>query len=107
MSNMEHSQTLNEIQAQIAQLQAKENEIRAAELATVVSEINQKIAAFGLRPGDLKFKPDAKGESAGIGKKAPIKYRDKNGKTWSGRGLKPNWLAAEISAGKSLTDFAV
>lgn len=36
------------------------------------------------------------------------KYRDPvTGATWTGRGLKPRWLAAALSAGKSLSDFSL
>jgi DNA-binding protein H-NS len=36
------------------------------------------------------------------------KYRDAvTGNTWSGRGLKPNWLKAALDGGKTLADFAV
>lgn len=34
------------------------------------------------------------------GKKAPIKYRDKHGNKWSGRGMTPKWLVAAEKAGK-------
>ena len=35
------------------------------------------------------------------------KYRDDQGNQWTGRGLKPRWLAAALAAGKKLEDFAV
>src|ERR1700730_12613904 len=42
------------------------------------------------------------------GKVAP-KYRtpENPGETWTGRGLKPRWLAAAIKSGKKLEDFAI
>jgi DNA-binding protein H-NS len=40
--------------------------------------------------------------------KVAAKYRDAvTGNTWSGRGLKPNWLKAALDGGKTLADFAV
>jgi DNA-binding protein H-NS len=39
------------------------------------------------------------------GTKAPIKYRDNNGNTWSGRGSQPRWLRAAIASGKKIEDF--
>jgi DNA-binding protein H-NS len=39
------------------------------------------------------------------GRKAPIKYRDRSGNTWAGRGAKPRWLAAKLKAGAKLKDF--
>ena len=40
--------------------------------------------------------------------RVPVKYRDpQTGSTWSGRGLKPRWLAEALAAGRSLEAFAV
>jgi len=41
------------------------------------------------------------------GRKAPVKYRDKAGNTWAGRGAQPKWLREKIKAGAKLADFAV
>jgi DNA-binding protein H-NS len=44
--------------------------------------------------------------SGTIRKVAP-KYIGPHGETWSGRGLKPRWLAAAINEGKELQDFLI
>jgi DNA-binding protein H-NS len=55
-----------------------------------------RIAIYGRkRGGSLK------------GRKAPIKYRDKSGNTWAGRGAQPRWLTAAIKAGANRDDFLV
>lgn len=41
------------------------------------------------------------------GRKVPIKYRDKEGNTWAGRGAQPVWLREKLKAGAPLEDFAV
>jgi DNA-binding protein H-NS len=41
------------------------------------------------------------------GRKVPIKYRDKEGNTWAGRGAQPVWLREKLKAGTKLEDFAV
>jgi DNA-binding protein H-NS len=41
------------------------------------------------------------------GRKAPIKYRDRTGNTWAGRGAQPVWLREKLKAGAKLQDFAV
>lgn len=41
------------------------------------------------------------------GKKVPAKYRGPDGATWSGRGLKPRWLADALNGGKQLEDFLI
>jgi hypothetical protein len=41
------------------------------------------------------------------GRKVAIKYRDKEGNTWAGRGAQPVWLREKLKAGANLEDFAV
>jgi DNA-binding protein H-NS len=41
------------------------------------------------------------------GRKVAIKYRDKSGNTWAGRGANPVWLREKLKAGAKLKDFAV
>ena len=41
------------------------------------------------------------------GRKVPVKYRDRSGNTWAGRGAQPRWLRDKLKAGAKLEDFAV
>jgi H-NS histone family len=41
--------------------------------------------------------------SAMKGRKVPVKYRDKEGNTWAGRGAQPVWLREKLKAGASKT----
>jgi DNA-binding protein H-NS len=41
------------------------------------------------------------------GRKVAIKYRDRSGNTWAGRGAQPIWLREKLKAGAKLEDFAV
>jgi DNA-binding protein H-NS len=47
------------------------------------------------------------GQSSLKGRKVAVKYRDKSGNTWAGRGAQPRWLRAKLKAGAKLEDFAV
>jgi len=67
---------------------------RAAQLRTELS----KLASTGR--GKVGAHPLA-------GRKAPVKYRDRAGNTWAGRGAKPRWLVAAIKGGKKLDDFLI
>jgi hypothetical protein len=51
--------------------------------------------SWGRRRGSLK------------GRKVAIKYRDRSGNTWAGRGAQPVWLREKLKAGGKLEDFAV
>ena len=41
------------------------------------------------------------------GRRVPVKYRDRSGNTWAGRGAQPIWLREKLKAGAKLEDFAV
>ncbi|MDD2882943.1 MAG: H-NS histone family protein [Rhodoferax sp.] len=106
--------TLSEIEAQIAELTAKADQMRLEQHSKAVSDAQAIINSFNLKASDLVFCSDkdkveksAKSVSVKSSKKAEIKYRDDNGNTWSGRGLKPRWLTAELEIGKSLSNFLV
>jgi DNA-binding protein H-NS len=49
-----------------------------------------------------------RGRGSGLkGRKVPIKFKDKQGNTWAGRGAQPVWLREKLKAGAKLEDFAV
>lgn len=62
-------------------------------------------AASSPRPAPAAKKRGPVSRKSAASKKAPIKYRDDAGNTWSGRGLKPRWLTAALDSGKSLDDY--
>jgi DNA-binding protein H-NS len=41
------------------------------------------------------------------GRKVAVKFRDRSGNTWAGRGAQPVWLREKLKAGAKLEDFAV
>jgi DNA-binding protein H-NS len=41
------------------------------------------------------------------GRKVAVRYRDRAGNTWAGRGARPRWLVAAIKGGKKLDDFLI
>ena len=119
---------LIEIQGQIEKLQKQASEIRVREFDKTVQEILVKMNVFGITLKDLqtgkarntkvKTKTATKAESVGSkvkvkgkGGKAstvvPAKYRGSNGETWSGRGLTPRWLAAQMTQGRAKEEFAI
>lgn len=52
-------------------------------------------------------KKAARKPSSQKGSKVAAKYRGPNGETWSGRGMTPRWLTAQVAAGKPKESFAV
>jgi len=105
--------SLADLEKQIAALTAEAEALRIENYANAVREVQATIDQYGIPAADLTFKavvsPVAKPRAAGSGKgvKAPIKYRDANGNTWSGRGLKPRWLRDAIESGQTLESFLI
>jgi DNA-binding protein H-NS len=98
---------LKDLLAQKAAIEKQIEEAARAERAGAVAEVKALMAAHGLSIADLGARSAAAGVRRG-GTKVPAKYRNKaTGESWSGRGLRPNWLKAELASGKKLEDFAV
>jgi DNA-binding protein H-NS len=67
---------------------------KAVQLQNQLSRLGAEISNWGKK-------------SSMKGRKVPVKYRDKKGNTWAGRGAQPVWLREELKAGAKLEDFAV
>ena len=121
------AKSLEVIEKRIAKLQAEAEAIKAKEAVGVIDRIRAAVAHYGLTVehifGTHGVKPArgrspkaavAKGSHKRLGvrtspikgTKAPIKYRDSAGNSWSGRGSQPRWLRAAIDSGKRIEDFA-
>ena len=69
---------------------------RAKDLESQLSRLGGEIGSRGkTRKSSLK------------GRKVSVKYRDRSGNTWAGRGAQPVWLRDKLKAGAKLEDFAV
>ena len=96
-----------------AELEKQIAETLRNERAAVINQIKSLMAENGITAADLATGKPGRPPKIGIAepgttRKVAAKYRDPNtGETWSGRGLKPKWLAAALENGHSLTDFAV
>ncbi len=124
---------LTDLLAQKAALDKKIADMQRAHRSDAVAKVKAMMAEYGLTAADITgaavANPFAAGSpkaaarrtpapapvagkrrrpSANAGKKVAPKYRNPaTGDTWSGRGLKPKWLAAALAAGRSLSDFAI
>ena len=126
MATKKMGMSLQAINAQIAALQAKAEEIRKKEVGEVVARIKDAINHYGLTAAELGLtagvrvskakgatKPARKaGRKAGTGpaKTKPAsaaKYTDGQGRTWSGIGKRPSWFKEALAAGKSPADLLI
>jgi DNA-binding protein H-NS len=106
--------TYSDIKAEIAKLEKQAEAARKAEVAGVVAKIKTAIVAYGLTAADLGFgrgaAKAARASKAKSSKKATTaigtpKYRDpKSGKTWTGRGKPPTWIAGAKNRDAYLID---
>lgn len=98
------------LQELLAQKEALDKEIESTKKharSEAISKIRALMQEFGLTAADLSAKGAAKA-GARSGGKVAVKYRNAaTGDTWSGRGLRPNWLKAALAAGRKIDDFAV
>lgn len=94
--------TLAAIQKQIAELEKKAEAIRRTEVAAAVAQIRALVERYGLTAADVgldgKVVKSAKSRAKAVaGKAAGVpKYQDpKTGKTWTGVGKPPAWIAGK------------
>jgi hypothetical protein len=71
---------------------------RKSKVAIVVLDVSGEIPLVRRTEADVNVR------SAHL---APVKFRDRTGNTWSGRGRRPKWLVAALADGERLEDFAV
>ena len=102
--------TLQELLDQKAALDRQISAIRTAERSRAFSDVRMLMAQHGLAVADVSGARSAShnGAAKTVGKKVAPKYRDPGtGATWTGRGLKPKWMAAAVAAGKTPSEFAI
>jgi len=106
--------TYSTIKAEIAKLEKQAAALRKTEVASVVAKVKEAIATYALTATDLGFGRGAAeathtskarggnktGTTIGV-----AKYRDpKTGKTWTGRGKPPAWIAGVKNRDTCLID---
>ena len=100
--------TLSELLAQKAALEKQIAEFQRNQRSEAIKKVKALMAEYGLTMADIGAgKPAPAPKRAGTSKVA-AKYRNPaTGDTWSGRGLRPKWLASALANGASLADFAL
>jgi len=92
---------LNTLQGDISRELARR---RRSEADSLVNEFRRRAAELGLSVEDL-----VSGKPAAKRNKVAVKYRhpDDANLTWTGRGKRPRWVDAWVSAGGSVEQLAV
>jgi DNA-binding protein H-NS len=111
------AKTLAQINRQIDKLQRQAEALKKQEVSGVIIRIKSAIEHYGLTARDLGLSTRRAGASTGrvahkamtreaVRKPVPVKYRDEEGHTWTGRGKRPNWFKAALESGKTPEDLA-
>lgn len=124
-------QTFEEIQQQIIDLQKQADTMRKQAVAAAIKEIKRLVHLYQISYADLgisapssgkksepgsvklkgnKSKPAKAAKKSGGDKRSTVlpKYRDsETGKTWTGRGKPPTWLAEKLAAGATKEQFKI
>ena len=85
------AETHRELQAQLDELNKRIQAARQEEAAAALEQIRELIVLFGFSPDEVFGRPSRKPKAA----RSP-KFRDPvSGRTWSGRGPRPQWLKGD------------
>jgi DNA-binding protein H-NS len=92
------SKRYKELMAERRELEVRIEAAKQAERGQALTTIRELMAQFGITAGELATKRGRKKTGP-----LPAKYRDPiSGKTWSGQGREPQWIA-----GKDRAAFAI
>ncbi|MFM1887351.1 MAG: hypothetical protein RL026_2508 [Pseudomonadota bacterium] len=99
------------LKGKIAELQKKLDKLEK-DKGPGIRQVQALMKKLGISVEDLSSAPVAKrGRKPGAKAKAagsvPIKYKDEQGNTWTGRGRPPKWLAALEAAGRNREEFKI
>ncbi len=103
-----------DLRAQAAALEAQAELQKNAVRTDVLNQVKALVAEHGFTATDLGLKAGKPGRPAKLGrshpsagKKVDPKFKDTNGNTWTGRGVKPRWLSSALANGATLQSFAI
>lgn len=101
------TESLADIQRQIADLERRAEVARRTEIAEVVKGIRGAMDVYGLTLADIGLSGRGTRGQRKLTQRGPTdaKYGDGRGNTWTGRGPRPLWLREAINAGKPLEQF--
>lgn len=102
--------TLKDLIAQQAALDRQIAEAMKSARTEAIAQIRTLMTQNGLTAADLVAPAGGRANGASTDSRAKVapKYRHpETGATWTGRGLKPRWLAEQLASGKQMSDFAI
>jgi len=115
MARKSYSAEQQKIQREIARLQKRADALQQKQRAPAITQILRTMREFSLTPEDIAAAfakktrgPGAVRKTAVVKRPAAPKYRDPaTGKTWTGRGKPPHWIATADQAGTGREQFLI
>lgn len=106
MSNDLSNLSLDELHELAAKAQRALEEKRRESRKAVIAQIKELADSIGVT---VTINDGEKPVSGRKGSKVPAKYRNPHNpqQTWTGRGVKPRWLAALVNEGRNVDDFLI
>lgn len=100
-------QALSQLNRRIKLLQQQAEALRKKEVKGVIARIKLAIDHYGLTAADLGLSGKASRAPAAKKRVGKATYGDGNGRTWTGRGRRPQWFIDALAAGKAPEDLRV
>lgn len=96
----------NELAELIAKASRELEVKRQGKKRETIAQIKELAASIGV---SVEISDGEKKATSRRGSSVPVKYRDPDNSrnAWTGRGMKPRWLNAYLSQGRSLEEFQV
>jgi DNA-binding protein H-NS len=96
----------NELADLIAKASKELEQKRQGKKRETIAQIKELAASIGVY---VEISEGEKKATSRKGSSVPIKYRDPDNpkNAWTGRGMKPRWLNAQLEKGRSLDEFQV
>ena len=103
--NLDHMSE-HELASMIANAQRALREKQSSKRREVIARIRELAAEIGVT---VEIHEGDRPASSRRGGKVAPKYRnpDNHAETWTGRGMKPRWLQALVSAGREVSEFLI
>lgn len=101
---------MNELEREIAQLEAKRRSILAEKRKQACEEVRAAIRLYGFTPRELGLGSPGRGRAKAVAAARKAMYRNPGNpaQTWhGGKGPRPKWVRALLDAGMRLEDLLI
>lgn len=99
--------TVTDIDKEIADLQAKKAQLIETSRNQTIADIKVLISQYSLTASELGLNKKTNTKGSKTKAKAKFKNPADQSQTWSGRGIQPKWVKEYIKSGKTLDSLLI